>query len=163
MHRAFSGMRSGIAPISGPEIRVGRRAGLCCFAASNTTSSPLVPPSLAASNRYRVSLWDALKFNGPAPELVNGRLAMVGWVNAVVHEVTTSQTVLQQAQELDWVTLAVLAMWVYATMVPICKGVRHDEAFGFFTPGLERNHGRAAMLGIVGLAALEAQVGQPFF
>ncbi|GFH05575.1 hypothetical protein HaLaN_00058 [Haematococcus lacustris] len=77
------------------------------------------------------------------------------------HEVTTSQTVLQQAQELDWVTLAVLAMWVYATMVPICKGVRHDEAFGERNQSLAR-HDRLEARGWMsgGQARCELQEGQ---
>jgi hypothetical protein len=72
---------------------------------------------------------DAMKFNGPAPELVNGRLAMIGILAAARQEIDTGATVLQQALQASPWLYAVLGLWVYASMVPILKGVRH-EAFG---------------------------------
>lgn len=81
---------------------------------------------------------DAMKFNGPAPELINGRLAMIGILAAAKAEVDTGTTVLQQAQQAPVWLWGVLLLWVYASMVPILKGARH-EAFGecccAFEPG----------------------------
>lgn len=72
---------------------------------------------------------DALKFNGPAPELVNGRLAMVGLVGAAIGESQTGATVLNQLTHVSLGTCVALAVWVYASLVPILKGVK-QEAFG---------------------------------
>eukprot|EP00882_Tetradesmus_deserticola_P027048 GHRQ01029888.1.p2 GENE.GHRQ01029888.1~~GHRQ01029888.1.p2 ORF type:complete len:121 (-),score=21.86 GHRQ01029888.1:444-806(-) len=72
---------------------------------------------------------DVMKFNGPAPELVNGRLAMIGILAAAKQEIEAGSTVLQQALQASPWLYAVLGVWVYASLVPIFKGVRH-EAFG---------------------------------
>eukprot|EP00775_Hariotina_reticulata_P002726 gene2726-3023_t len=103
-----------------------------------------------------------MKFNGAAPELVNGRLAMIGIIAAANNEVQTSQTVLQQVQAAPLWLWGVLLMWVWASLVPISKGARH-EAFGVFSPKAEITNGRAAMLGFAILLALEYQAGVPFF
>lgn len=74
-----------------------------------------------------------MKFNGPAPELINGRLAMIGILAVANNEIQTEQTVLQQALTASpWVYILLL-VWVYASMVPLLKGARH-EAFGRFLP-----------------------------
>jgi hypothetical protein len=79
---------------------------------------------------------DAMKFNGPAPELINGRLAMIGILAAAKQEIDTGATVLQQALQASPWLYAVLGLWVYASLVPILKGVRH-EAFGEFDQSLQ--------------------------
>ena len=70
-----------------------------------------------------------MRFNGPAPELINGRLAMLGFLMAAKGEIDTGLTVLQQAQQASLWQYAFMLLWVYASMVPILKGARH-EAFG---------------------------------
>jgi hypothetical protein len=54
----------------------------------------------------------------------------VGFINAVIHEVADGQPLAEQAATLGPVSYAVLGAWVVATLVPICKGVRNNEAFG---------------------------------
>lgn len=72
---------------------------------------------------------DVMRFNGAAPELVNGRLAMVGLLTAAHTEMATGQTVMQQfASAPVWQYLA-FGVIVYASLVPMMKGARH-EAFG---------------------------------
>jgi Chlorophyll A-B binding protein len=39
---------------------------------------------------------EIMKFNGPAPELINGRLAMIGFFAAVGAELATHRTIFQQ-------------------------------------------------------------------
>lgn len=79
-----------------------------------------------------------MRFNGPAPELVNGRLAMIGILAAARGEALGGGTVLAQAHALaaspSW-AWAGLALVVYASLVPILKGARH-EAFGEQRPQL---------------------------
>ena len=70
-----------------------------------------------------------MKFNGPAPEIINGRLAMVGFLAAAYNEITTGDTVVKQIADAPiGVGVFVLAT-VYATLVPVMKGVK-NEAFG---------------------------------
>lgn len=70
-----------------------------------------------------------MRFNGPGPELINGRLAMLGFLLAARNEFQTGETVLQQSMHVPWPWLLLLAVVVYASLVPMLKGARH-EAFG---------------------------------
>lgn len=72
---------------------------------------------------------DAMKFGGPAPELINGRLAMVGLLLAATQEAETGMTAMDQLSHTSIGAAAVVALWVYASLVPILKGVK-QEAFG---------------------------------
>eukprot|EP00879_Flechtneria_rotunda_P026764 GHRR01028588.1.p2 GENE.GHRR01028588.1~~GHRR01028588.1.p2 ORF type:complete len:153 (+),score=54.81 GHRR01028588.1:789-1247(+) len=105
---------------------------------------------------------DVMKFNGPGPELINGRLAMLGILAAARNETQTGFTVVQQVQHASVLDVAVLLVTVYASLVPLLKGARH-EAFGIFSPRAEITNGRAAMLGFAVLLALEYKAGVPFF
>ncbi|GAX74356.1 hypothetical protein CEUSTIGMA_g1805.t1 [Chlamydomonas eustigma] len=126
---------------------------------ANTSSSST--PSKPTS--YRISLFDAMKFNGPAPELINGRLAMVGLLAAAQREMECGELALSQLQHISLGTCALLLVGVvYASLVPITKGVK-QEAFGPFSPRAETTNGRAAMLGFAVLCALESAAGVSFF
>ncbi|VAI17877.1 unnamed protein product [Triticum turgidum subsp. durum] len=48
------------------------------------TEGPSAPPP--NKPKASTSIWDALAFSGPAPERINGRLAMVGFVTALAVE-----------------------------------------------------------------------------
>lgn len=72
---------------------------------------------------------EVLKFNGIGPELINGRLAMLAFLAVPKNEIETGATVLQQAVSAPIWVYAGLLLWVYASMVPLLKGARH-EAFG---------------------------------
>lgn len=58
--------------------------------------------------------------------------------------------------------VALAAAIVVASLIPITKGAI-SEPFGVFTPRAERVNGRAAMLAIAAVLALESRVGVPFF
>lgn len=72
---------------------------------------------------------DALKFNGPAPEVINSRLAMMGLIAVAIRESETGLTAMQQltSPEVGMPLLAVL--FVYASLVPILAGAKM-EPFG---------------------------------
>ena len=72
---------------------------------------------------------DAMKFNGPAPEIINGRLAMIGIITAAFNEANYSQTVLQQVPHVPVRIAAAVAIVTYSSLVPILKGAK-SEAFG---------------------------------
>eukprot|EP00873_Tetraselmis_striata_P035450 jgi/Tetstr1/455714/TSEL_042521.t1 len=74
-----------------------------------------------------------MAFSGPAPEVINGRLAMLGFAAALGAELSTGQT------------------------------GKKETTFGPFTPGAEMLNGRAAMIGFASLLAYEAFKGSPLF
>ncbi|GFR47881.1 hypothetical protein Agub_g9691 [Astrephomene gubernaculifera] len=144
---------------SRPSTRLGRVVPQA--AASNNGPSPS-DTSPAARRDYSVSLFDALKFNGPAPELINGRLAMLGLLAGGWREAHGAGTLAQQAALLPPGEWLLLGVWVWASLVPVLKGAKM-EAFGWFTPRAEITNGRAAMVGFAVLLWLEDKAGVPFF
>lgn len=103
-----------------------------------------------------------MKFNGAAPEKINGRLAMLSFAFAATAEARGGDTVLSQFFHAPVWHYALFAAIIYASLVPMMKGVR-NEAFGFFSPRAEDANGRAAMLGMGILLALELKSHVPFF
>lgn len=101
-------------------------------------------------------------FNGPAPERINGRLAMVALSLVARREAEGAGTVLQQLTAPDWAVAAGMALLVYASLVPILRGCK-DEDCGPFSVRAEKANGRAAMLGFAVLLGLERWSGVPFF
>ncbi|CAL9030711.1 unnamed protein product [Prunus brigantina] len=93
---------------------------------SQPVPSPLPPPSPKFS--------DVLAFSGPAPERINGRIAMVGFVAALAVELSKGQDVFAQ----------------------ISNGVGvESKSKGVMTLDAELWNGRLAMLGLVALAFTE--------
>ena len=72
---------------------------------------------------------DALKFNGPGPELINGRLAQWGFVSAALGEAQTGKLIVDQLQDSWPSVLAWSALIIYASLIPITKGAKR-ESFG---------------------------------
>lgn len=102
----------------------------------------------------RVSLFDAMKVFGPAPERINSRLAMFMFIPTALREMETGETVLQQFTNpsLKYILLCGLIVW--ASMIPILKGAK-DEDFWIMRVRAEKVNGRVAMLGWAGLIAVE--------
>lgn len=72
---------------------------------------------------------DALKFNGPAPELINSRLAMVGLIEGACAEAETGNMALYQLTHPTFEAVAVVLLFILATLIPVTKGAKM-EAFG---------------------------------
>lgn len=70
-----------------------------------------------------------MKFNGPAPEIINGRLAMLGIIAAAVNEVKYSETVAQQVPHVLVRVVLMTLLVSYSSLIPILKGAK-SEAFG---------------------------------
>lgn len=106
----------------------------------------------------------AFKFDGPLPETVNGRLAMLGMAAAFLTELNTGMSVYEQltiGNGAFWF-LASAQVFVWASLVPIFKGESSDSRkFGPFTARAERWNGRLAMLGAVILLVVEGVKGGP--
>lgn len=110
----------------------------------------------------------------PTTEAINGRAAMLGFVAAVVAELTTGQSVwsqiagkmvnekyVEKATGLSGITFAgavvLLTIATFAPMVLNNEGLS-SRSFGPFKPSLEITLGRVAMLGFTGLVLVETLV-----
>ncbi|KAK1681963.1 hypothetical protein QYE76_042811 [Lolium multiflorum] len=138
--------------------------------ASPSTSSPTpisspTPTPAAPKPKAKPSVWDALAFSGPAPERINGRLAMVGFVAALSVEAARGGGLLDQAGSgagLGWF-LTTAALFSVASMVPLLQGQTvESKSSGIWSADAELWNGRFAMLGLVALAATEFITGTPF-
>ncbi|KAJ0594142.1 putative chlorophyll A-B binding protein [Helianthus annuus] len=100
---------------------------------------------------------DVLAFSGPAPERINGRLAMIGFVSALAVELSSGQDVLSQISNGGvLVFVATNVVLSLASLVPLFKGVRAEsKSNGLMTSDAELWNGRVAMLGLVALAITE--------
>ncbi|KAF5815759.1 putative chlorophyll A-B binding protein [Helianthus annuus] len=120
---------------------------------SKTPAAPTPPPK----NKFS----DVLAFSGPAPERINGRLAMIGFVSAMAVELSSGQDVFAQISHggvpAFVATSLVLSL---ASLVTLFKGVRAEsKSSGLMTSDAELWNGRAAMLGLVALAFTEYVTG----
>ncbi|KAI7743000.1 hypothetical protein M8C21_032665 [Ambrosia artemisiifolia] len=118
---------------------------------------PTPPPAPKISTKFS----DVLAFGGPAPERINGRLAMIGFVSALAVELSSGEGVLSQISHggvpAFVATSVVLSL---ASLVPLFKGVRAEsKSSGLMTSDAELWNGRAAMLGLVALAFTEFVTG----
>ncbi|KAH7573843.1 hypothetical protein ACOSP7_007726 [Xanthoceras sorbifolium] len=126
-----------------------------CSAKKEESSKTPPPPPVARSMSTQFS--DLLAFSGPAPERINGRLAMIGFVAAMAVEIANGQDVLDQISNggIPWFvgTSVVLSL---ASLIPLFKGVSvESKSEGLMTSDAEMWNGRLAMLGIVALAFTE--------
>ncbi|KAK9944975.1 hypothetical protein M0R45_010509 [Rubus argutus] len=120
----------------------------------DASPSPSPPPSTKFS--------DLFAFSGPAPERINGRLAMVGFVAALAVELTKGQDVFAQISSGSGVPLFIgtSLLLSVASLVPLLKGVTvESKSDGIMTSDAELWNGRLAMLGIVALALTEYVTG----
>uniref|UniRef100_A0A0E0GY94 Uncharacterized protein n=1 Tax=Oryza nivara TaxID=4536 RepID=A0A0E0GY94_ORYNI len=93
---SFAAAAAGGAPWRGV-VGAGRAAE-----ETTTSSTPTPTPSPAAAvpkakSAASTGLWDVLAFSGPAPEPINGRLAMVGFVSALAVEASRGGELLEEA------------------------------------------------------------------
>lgn len=101
---------------------------------------------------------------GPAPELVNARLAMVAFAAAAAAELQGGGSVLAQAQAAPTGVAALGAVLTLASLVPICAGMNGKrQGPGPFTSDAELVNGRLAMVAFATQLALELQFGNTLF
>ena len=99
-----------------------------------------------------------------AIETINGRVAMLGFVDAISAEQATHATLIEQLPaafgSVALITLASLAPKLRANPIAPRDGITEDaEAFFVFRSDAERLNGRAAMVGIT--ASMSAQAVMP--
>jgi len=121
---------------------------------------------------------------GKASEVLNGRAAMVGFTAALLVELTSGESLFSQMFNLRDVGIrtlwlpklgfflipATVILVLVSSFMPKVRGVEENglsvdakPSWGVFTPSTERTNGRAAMLGLVALAATEAIFGHALF
>ena len=126
-----------------------------------TPEEPVVPVVPAKPKSF--TLQQAFAFSGPegsnfiasGPELMNGRLAMLGFVAAAGAEISTGETVAQQFNDAPTAVLMTVALFVAASLKVFTTNTVSDP-IGPFTKEKELLNGRAAMIGMAALLGFEA-------
>ena len=103
-----------------------------------------------------------MRFSGPAPEVINGRLAMLGFDLAVLVELLTGDTIFQQVYNEITILVTVTLTVFTASMVPLYRGVRVSPD-SFLNFKNELLNGRVAMMGLFVMMIIEAITGSAIF
>jgi hypothetical protein len=104
-----------------------------------------------------------MAFSGPAPEIINGRLAMMGFIAAVGAEIASGEPVLRQWAEEPTGIAAFFLLIIAGSLAPMFLGVQRKESFGPLSPNAEQFNGRAAMIGFAAMLILEQVNGRSLF
>ncbi|MGJ2543800.1 chlorophyll a/b-binding protein, partial [Salmonella enterica subsp. enterica serovar Paratyphi A] len=91
--------------------------------ASSSSSLPSPPPP-PPKPKVSTDFFDVFAFSGPAPERINGRLAMIGFVAAIAVELSKGEDVFAQISNggIPWFLLT-SGVFSVASLIPLFSGV----------------------------------------
>ncbi|KAL2924965.1 Early light-induced protein 1 chloroplastic [Bienertia sinuspersici] len=147
----------GFNPRMGKRVNVGVKCTSEQKPDRNISSSSTPKPKPKVSTNFT----DLFAFSGPAPERINGRLAMIGFVAAIAVELSQGTDLLSQISGggIEWF-LGTSILLSTASLVPLFKGSRAEaKTEGLMNANAELWNGRFAMLGLVALAVTELAKG----
>ncbi|KAI5079310.1 hypothetical protein GOP47_0004789 [Adiantum capillus-veneris] len=161
-----SGRSTGAVPSGSGSTRLRLVPVSCSSKEHSSKPAAEATPSLAESTSEQRkeprpetgdrSLRSLFAFDGAAPESINGRMAMVGFVWALAAEKLTGLSVMEQlfnpaTSGLLWFAAAV-QLFTLASVIPLAKGESTDtRRWGPFNTQAERWNGRLAMIGFAAL------------
>jgi hypothetical protein len=86
-----------------------------------------------------------MQFDGPGPEIINGRSAMMGFAAAAGGELYYQESVLNLLQDTPRSVLMVFTLIMVGSLFPMGMGIQPQErAYGLFTAKNELWGGRLA-------------------
>ncbi len=134
-----------------------------CMAEDPKETSTTKGVSPATSPKVSTKFGDLFAFSGPAPEIINGRAAMVGFVSAIAVEMASGRDLFSQLNNggVSWFVLSA-AILSFGSLVPMLKGISPEsKSQQIFSSSAEMLNGRFAMLGLLALAFTEYVKGGP--
>lgn len=105
-----------------------------------------------------------MRFNG-MPEIINGRLAMLGFVSAAGSEIASGKSVLEQCTLEPVGILSTSCVVILASLIPVLKGgtLEDGEQVGVFNKNAELLNGRVAMIAFALMLEIESILNQSLF
>jgi hypothetical protein len=105
---------------------------------------------------------EAEAFDGPLPETINGRAAMIGVLSGLAAEFGRNVGLKQQIFEAPGPILATFLLIAVASAVPVFRGYTRKEKFAnsFWSPKAENWNGRLAMIGFASILLTEQFSGK---
>ncbi|KAG2426722.1 hypothetical protein HYH02_014762 [Chlamydomonas schloesseri] len=160
-------------PVSAPAAPKPAAAPAALPKLPSLPASP-APSSAPARKPAGLTFDQVMGFSGLAPELINGRAAMIGIVVALANEARTGESIFAQsvsggaAQALAVIALVTLASFAPAVRAPLDAvfnkvAPKQVKEFGPFTVGAEMLNGRLAMAGLALMLFFEGAGPYAFF
>jgi len=124
--------------------------------ASGINAETLNKTARSAANDDVGAFAETMSFAGLAPEIINGRGAMIGMLAAFGAELRTHTAVLQQIATSPVLVAGAFATVILASVIPIIrKADLNISGWGPFTQRAEVWNGRLAMVAFASLIAVE--------
>jgi hypothetical protein len=84
-------------------------------------------------------------YDGLGPEVINSRLAMLGFAIAAFWELTQGIDVFQQVDKYPLITIATFVTFTVASWIPFMQGQSYNVKSGPFTPAVSTTPGPSAI------------------